>query len=132
MWDFRFYEASAQILPVLYLAVLVEYRLLQERWEDRGRVFRAIMTHAAAWLAIGFMLGEFQALDIVSRGEVPAGHEPVWILVAYLLAVLTLVWPLWDRTVDAGSEFGRARQWLIFFAGLAAFTLIGGFVRVLI
>ena len=42
-------------------------------------------------MALGFAFGEFQALDIVSRGEVPAGHEPLWILTAYLLAFGTLI-----------------------------------------
>ena len=60
MYHFSFYEISAQVLPVLYLAVLVEYGLLRQRSEQLAPLPRGIAATAAAWLAIAFAVGEFK------------------------------------------------------------------------
>jgi hypothetical protein len=133
MWDFRFYEASAQILPVLYLAVVVEYRLLREYWEGQPAERRAILATGAWVVAIGFTFGEIEALDVVSRGDVPAGHEPVFILTAYLLAFGMLVLPLYQRAVEAQEATGSlGRNLLIYLGGLAALFALLGVTKVLL
>jgi hypothetical protein len=139
VWDFRFYEASAQILPVLYLAIVVEYRLFSEEWQNRPALYRIARATGALWLGVGFLVGEFQAVDMVSRGEVPTGHEPVAILTAYVLASMMLVWPLVDRTAQVSVEtdpnrfrgyrravfwFVMGRWWLIIFVGFLAYVVL--------
>jgi hypothetical protein len=133
VWDFRFYEASAQILPVLYLAVLVEYRLLHQRWQELRPWPRALFATATFYVGVTFALGEFQALDVVSRGpdETPTG-EPIGILAAYLLAFGMLVWPLVERARDAEQELGRLRGWLVLLGGVAAFVLFLWFVALIV
>jgi hypothetical protein len=129
MWDFSFYETSAQIIPVLYLAILVEYRLLGQRWREHRPWARALLATAAFQVALVFAWGEFYALDVVSRGpdEVPTS-PPTPILTAYLITVGMLVWPLSGRAIDAQEEIGRLWGWVMLLAGAAAFFVVYRFV----
>ena len=131
MWDYRFFEVSAQVLPVLYLAVVVEYGFLRQRLDDKDvhSPLRQAIT-AAAYLAVGviFFAGEFQALDVVSRGD-PAFELPDAVVAAYTLAALLLVAPLYVRLIrhgDLGYGYGDLLIFLIIFVAAvgAAFLYV--------
>lgn len=122
-----FYEATAQILPVLLLALVVEYRLFQrDRYSDQPAWLSTSI--ATAWYAVAttFMFGEYFALYVLATGLPVNRAADNVIVLAYLMGVVTLVIPLLDTSSREGKRLGRLRGLVVQLA-LAAALMAGGY-----
>lgn len=131
--EMAFYEATAQVLPVLFLALLVEYRLLQrDKMDDRPAWLSTGIT--SAWYAVGvtFTGAEWTALHALATGEAPARSADNVIVLAYVVGFVTLVYPLVGRATRESERLGRFRGLAAQLIFVAAILGLGyGFVELM-
>lgn len=131
--EMAFYEATAQILPVLFLTLVVEHRLLQrDTREDLPPWLSTGIT--SAWYAVGvtFTGAELSALYALATGEAPARSADNMIVLAYLVGIATLVYPLLNRANHESDRLGYLRGFAAQFIFVAAILGLGyGFVELI-
>jgi hypothetical protein len=116
-----FYEITAQVLPVLFLAVFVEYRLFQphgKHADDRQSTFIRLIW---SWVALSFVAAEFICLHAIAFGHVPwvGGTQAVWL--AYAYGAVGLVIPV----VQSAGNATAALAWKAKLVVLGRFVVIG-------
>lgn len=117
-----FYEATAQILPVLFLALVVEHRLLQPSVAD-DRPAWLVGGVRIVWYAVGttFTWAEFSCLYVLATGEPVERSTDNVIILAYIMAIFAFVFPLVNRSMAESERLGRWKGLgfqLMFFAVL--------------
>ncbi len=111
-----YYAAVSQILPVLYLAIIVEYRWLHVGDDDPGSqtpLFGQIVYVAKRLLmflgAVTFAVAEVATLQGLRRGVATESADQA-ILLAFAVAAVLLVYPL---VIAAERATVRAQAWLL-------------------
>jgi len=94
-----FFEVAAQLIPVLFLAVVVEERLQPAAEES------PIERVARSWLLVLFVIGEMLALAVVAGGLAPSKGVGSIVVSTLLLSVFLLAVPVIER------ELTHDRAW---------------------
>jgi hypothetical protein len=81
--NLAFYEAAAQIIPVLFLALVVEERIFASRREDAPALELVIL----AAILVG-IVGELVAINALITGERPGDVEQTTVVYAIVLLFL--------------------------------------------
>ena len=97
-----FFEVAAQLIPVLFLALVVEEQLQPDTEETPGdRVTRS-------WLLALLVIGELISLSVVAGGLQPSTGAGSIVAGAMLLAAFLLTLPVLTRELrDDRSPFER-------------------------
>lgn len=99
MSTLRFFEIAAQIIPFLFLALMVEVRAFEPR--DRREVREMLVITLG--VTIGLVAGEAAALEAILRGRGTELGEDV-IEVAMIAAAAQLIAMPLHRLLSAGEE----------------------------
>ena len=99
MGNLRFFEIAAQIIPFLFLALMVEVRAFEPR--DRREVREMLVITLG--VTIGLVAGEAAALEAVLRGRGTELGEDVIEVAMIAAAAQLIVMPL-HRLLSAGEE----------------------------
>lgn len=90
-YSHAFFEVSAQLIPVMFLAMVVEERLQPEGQETRGeRVTRS-------WLLASLVIGEMLALAVVAGGISPSRGTGSLVSMTMLFAGFLIALPVISR-----------------------------------
>lgn len=93
-----FFETAAQLIPVLFLAMVVEERLQPDADETAGdRVTRS-------WLLALLVIGEITALSVVAGGLAPSKGVGSMVAGAMLFAAFLLAVPVVNRELKDGRS----------------------------
>ena len=103
MNDLRFFEIAAQIIPFLFLALMVEVRAFEAR--DRREVREMLIITLG--VTIGLVAAEAAALAAVLRGSGTELGEDVIEIAMIAAAAQLIVMPL-HRLLSTGAEEGAA------------------------
>ena len=97
-----FFEVAAQLIPVLFLAMVVEERFQPDTEETPGeRVTRS-------WLLAFLVIGELIALAVVAGGLAPSKGAGSLVAGSMLLAAFLLALPVLVRELtDERSQFEK-------------------------
>jgi hypothetical protein len=107
-----YFEVSAQLIPVLFLALVVEERVQPGEPETAGdRVARS-------WALALMVIGETLALAVVAGGLSPSRANGSTVSCAMLLAAMLIVAPAIEREFQPGRS--KRERWAHLLAGLAA------------
>ncbi|MGZ4586803.1 MAG: hypothetical protein ACXVX9_03240 [Mycobacteriaceae bacterium] len=89
-----FFEVSAQLIPVLFLAMVVEEKLQPEGGETPGeRVTRS-------WLFVSLVIGELLALSVVAGGLPSSKAVGGLVAMSMLFAAFLIALPVISRELD--------------------------------
>jgi hypothetical protein len=101
-----YYSTAAQVIPVLFILIVLEARLLEAIVFER-RWVTAVFAIGAVLLVLVFVAGEWAAFRVLGAGQVrdPAGWESALVHVALrlgitymgMMGVLIVLKPLRDR-----------------------------------
>lgn len=98
LMSFAFFEVSAQLIPVLFLAMVVEERLQPDNEETvADRVARS-------WLLALLLVGEMVALAVVAGGIRPSNSAGSVVASALLFAALLVAIPAVERELKRGRS----------------------------
>jgi hypothetical protein len=131
VWDRSYFEATAQLLPVLYLAALIEYRLFRpmEQPEKEKPWLWGGLRLLICFLGLTFALAELSALKVLATGIQTSNDRGISVA-AYIIGFLGLVTPLWERAMDVMMTMRhRWHRWLMITAG---FLVWFGFLAVVL
>lgn len=96
-----FFEVAAQLIPVLFLAMVVEERLQPDEEEaPSDRVVRS-------WLVALLFVGEVLALSVIGGGLTPTKGVGTVVAGAMLLAAFLLVLPVLTRELRGDRSHGE-------------------------
>jgi hypothetical protein len=120
-FSLNFFEVSAQLIPVLFLAMVVEERLQPEAEETASeRVMRS-------WLLALLLIGEVISLSVVAGGIEPSKSAGSFVGAAMLGAGFLLVVPVLGRELKEertrSERFGHALSGVVVLIALLG-TLI--------
>jgi hypothetical protein len=94
-----FYEISAQLIPVLFLAMVVEEKLQPDAEESPSdRVTRS-------WLLASLVIGEVLALAVVAGGLTAGPGTTSLIALAMLFAAFLIALPVISRELKDGQSW---------------------------
>jgi hypothetical protein len=111
-----YFEISAQLIPVLFLAMVVEEKLQPDSEETPGdRVTRS-------WLFVSLVLGEMLALSVVAGGLSPSEGAGSLIALSMLFAAFLMALPVISRELQEGR--GRRERFGHALAGLAVLVAV--------
>lgn len=93
-----FFEVSAQLIPVLFLAMVVEEKLQPDEEETAGeRVTRS-------WLLASLVIGELLALSVIAGGLSPSKGVGGLVAMSMLLAAFLISLPVIGRELQDGRS----------------------------
>ena len=93
-----FFEVSAQLIPVLFLAMVVEEKLQPDSEETPSeRVGRS-------WLFVSLVIGELLALSVVAGGLSPSKGVGGLVALSMLLAAFLMALPVISRELKEGRS----------------------------
>jgi uncharacterized membrane protein len=104
-----FYDAAAQIIPVLVLVLIVEQRENKRRFPPFWNLAYLLVAVFAA------IVGEIVALQEVYLGRAPSGDE-YWVVIPLGLLTAALVLPVLVsalREVDAEGGWRSTTAWIL-------------------
>ncbi|MBC9822834.1 hypothetical protein [Terrabacter sp. MAHUQ-38] len=121
MFSDSFFEVAAQLIPVLFLAMVVEERFQPDAEETaRDRVTRS-------WLLALLVVGEVLALSVVAGGLAPSKGVGSIVASAMLFAAFLLALPVLSRELqDERTHVERLGH------ALAGLLVLGAIVGTLI
>ncbi|KGN39799.1 hypothetical protein [Knoellia aerolata] len=90
-----FFEISAQLIPVLFLALVVDQKLQPDAEED------ATDRIARSWAATALVVGEVLALAVVAGGLAPSSGYGSLVAGGMLLAAILIALPALAREMKA-------------------------------
>ncbi len=100
-FSLSFFEVSAQLIPVLFLAMAVEDRLQLDEDESAGdRIMRS-------WLLAFLVIGEVLALAVVAGGLEPSKRIGSLVASALLGSAFILAVPVFARELRADRSRGE-------------------------
>jgi len=100
-----FYEATAQLIPLLWITLLVEHRLLHRGFRTGHKFVDAVVAHFMSAVAISFVVAEASVLETLRTAR-PSGSATASVYVALILGAGGLMGPLIPRALTAGEEAG--------------------------
>jgi hypothetical protein len=119
-----FFEISAQLIPVLFLAMVVEDKLQPE--DDEGAKDRVFRT----WVLVLLFWAEAASLAVVA-GTIHASRVEGFVSICMLSAGLLIVLPVVGRAITSGpshaERLGHASAGLGFLAGAVLLAAVVGF-----
>lgn len=111
-----YFEISAQLIPVLFLAMVVEEKLQPDSDETPGdRVTRS-------WLFASLLLGEMLALSVVAGGLAPSEGVGSLIAMSMLFAAFLMALPVISRELQ--EDRSRRERLGHALAGLAVIAAV--------
>lgn len=111
-----FFEVSAQLIPVLFLAMVVEERLQPDSQETPSeRVTRS-------WLFVSLVIGELLALSVVAGGLTPSKGVGSLVALSMLCATFLIALPVINRELQEGRS--RRERMGHALAGLAVLVAV--------
>jgi hypothetical protein len=123
--DLSFYEAVAQIIPVIFITLVVEQTFLGTRRDEKVRAFEQVglMISFVAILSI-FVSAEAVTLHVLSRGSATADeHDLVSFAVAVCAAFLLV--PVTVRFARGLSRTaGEIVAWVIALGAMASVVML--------
>jgi hypothetical protein len=111
-----FFEVTAQLIPVLFLAVIVEERL--QPASDESAMDRV----ARSWLLVLLVIGEMLALAVVAGGLSPSRGTGSIVVSTLLLSVFLLALPVIERELT--QDRSRPERVAHLGAGLAVILAV--------
>lgn len=117
-YSVAFFEVSAQLIPVLFLAMVVEEQLQPDAEETPGeRVARS-------WLFVSLVVGELIALSVIAGGLEPSKGAGNMVALSMLFAAFLIALPVIGRELQEGR--GRREKLGHALAGLAVLGAVLG------
>lgn len=93
-----FFEVSAQLIPVLFLAMVVEEKLQPDSEETPSeRVTRS-------WLFVLLVIGELLALSVIAGGLAPSRGVGGLVALSMLFAAFLIALPVISRELQEGRS----------------------------
>lgn len=120
-----FFEISAQLIPVLFLAMVVEEKLQPD--DDEASYQRVMRT----WVVVLLFWAEVICLSVTAGAIRSLSGAGAIVGVCELFAGFLVVIPVIGKAIDAGTSrsmrFGHAIPGLLFIASVTIFAFALGF-----
>jgi hypothetical protein len=126
-----YYSVVAQLIPLLYVTLIIEYRLLHQLPTSASPFLDAVGGVVLGTTAIVFMVSEAQVLAALKSGHASAAADG-GAKAALVLGGVALVFPIQQRGLDLVQAMpSRKRRWAATGVGLLV-TMLAIFLAELI